>query len=105
MMQGQSVVLALAMAGFAAHSRWSTVSHTTLLFGLPIPSRWLVPLQLVVATGGFVSTRDLGGLVGIATASAWGLRMARRRRPRPRGLGHVARSWDPPRRADALEGG
>ena len=80
MMQGQVVVLSIVMAGFAARNRWASVSHTPFLWGLPIPSRWLVPLQLLAAIAGFAATRDLGGLVGIATASFWGFTVARPRR-------------------------
>ena len=82
MMQGQSVVLALVTAAFATHARWTRVAHTRFFWGLPIPTRWLVPLQLLFAAGGFAATRDLGGLVGIATATVWGLRMAGPRRRR-----------------------
>lgn len=72
LMQGQSVIIAIGLAAFAANNRYSTVSHTPYVFGLPIPMRWLVPLQLLMALGGALSTGDLGGLVGILAATAWG---------------------------------
>lgn len=72
LMQGQSVIIAIGLAAFAANNRYSTVSHTPYVFGLPIPMRWLVPLQLLMALGGALSTGDLGGFVGILAATAWG---------------------------------
>ena len=79
MMQGQSVVVALALPAFAARNRHSTVMRTPLLFGLPIPSRWLVPLQILAALAAFTSTRDFGGFVGIMTAIGWSMWFARPR--------------------------
>jgi hypothetical protein len=84
MVQGQSVGLTIVMAAFATHARWTTVSNTTLMMGLPIPSRWLVPILLLVATASFVATRDLGGFVGVTVALSWGVRMSRRPRGRLR---------------------
>lgn len=77
MMQGQAVVLALALPAFAARNRHSTVAHTPFLFGLPIPTRWLVPLQIVAALAAFTSTRDFGGFVGIMVAITWSTWFAR----------------------------
>jgi hypothetical protein len=54
------------------------------MMGLPIPSRWLVPILLLVATASFVATRDLGGFVGVTVALSWGVRMSRRPRGRLR---------------------
>ncbi len=85
LMQGQAVVLAIVMSAFAAHARWTTVSDTTLLWGLPVPARWFVPLQLGGAVLGFVATGDLGGMVGIAVAVGWGYRLGATR-PRRRRL-------------------
>lgn len=80
MMQGQTVLIAVLVASFAARNRGSTLSHVTLMLGLRIPSRWLVPIQLIGAAIGLVTTGDLGGFIGIATASYWGWRYGR---PRP----------------------
>jgi hypothetical protein len=74
MMQGQHIILAIALPVFATRNRWSTVAHTPYLLGLPIPTRWLVPLQLLAALGAFATTRDFGGFIGIAAATIWGLR-------------------------------
>jgi hypothetical protein len=79
LMQGQNVVIAVGLAAFAARNRYSTVSHAPLLFGLPIPTKWLVPLQLVLAAGGALNTGDLGGFVGIVTATVWGWTASSRR--------------------------
>ncbi len=78
MMQGQSTVTAIAIASFAAANRYSTVAHTPFLFGLRVPSRWLIPLQLLYALASFAATRDVGGLVGIVTATVWGVRAGAR---------------------------
>ncbi|MGH1344252.1 MAG: hypothetical protein ACRBN8_22020 [Nannocystales bacterium] len=72
LMQGQNVILAIGLAAFASSNRYSTVSHTPYVFGLPIPTKWLVPLQLLMTLGGALSTGDLGGFVGIVAATAWG---------------------------------
>lgn len=79
MIQGQGVLVALGLASFAATNRYSTVSHTPLLFGLAIPTRWLVPLQLLMALGGALATGDVGGGAGIAAATAWGWTQSMRR--------------------------
>ena len=76
MMQGQRVTLAATLAGFAARNREGTVSRLRLLYGLTVPSRWLVPLQLGWAVVEFGRTQDLGGLVGIVVATALGWRIA-----------------------------
>ncbi|MBV1862610.1 MAG: hypothetical protein KUG77_29585 [Nannocystaceae bacterium] len=78
LMQGQNVILAIGLAAFAANNRHSTVSHTPYVFGLPIPTKWLVPLHLLMTLGGALSTGDLGGFVGIVAATAWGWRVAPR---------------------------
>ncbi len=81
-MQGQSVVVAIGLAGFAASNRYSTVSHTPYVYGLPIPTKWIVPIQLLLAFAAAVGTNDVGGFVGIAVASAWGWQAMSRRKPR-----------------------
>lgn len=79
LMQGQNVVVAIGLAAFASTNRYSTVSHTPYVFGLPIPTKFLVPLQLLMALGGALSTGDLGGFVGIVAATAWGWTAVSRR--------------------------
>ena len=78
LMQGQNVIIAIGLAAFCASNRHSTVSHTPYVYGLPIPTKWLVPLQLLMALGGALSTGDVGGFVGIAAATAWGWTACRR---------------------------
>lgn len=72
MIQGQGVLIAIGLASFAANNRYSTVSHTPFLFGLSIPTRWIVPLQLLMAVGGTMSSGDVGGFAGVVAATAWG---------------------------------
>ncbi len=79
LMQGQNVILAIGLAAFAANNRYSTVSHTPYVFGLPIPTKFLVPLQLLMTLGGALNTGDLGGFVGIVAATAWGWTAVSRR--------------------------
>ncbi len=74
MMQGQTVLIAILIASFAARGRGAVVSRTTLMLGMPIPSRWLIPIQVIGAAIGLVTTLDLGGFVGIVTATYWGWR-------------------------------
>ena len=80
LVQGQHVLIAIGIAAFAANNRYSTVSHTPYVFGLPIPTKWLVPLQLLMALGGVLGTGDVGGFVGIVVATVWGWTTATRLR-------------------------
>lgn len=83
MMQGQRTVLAICVAGFAATNRHVTVTRLRLLYGLAIPSRWLIPLQVGWALIELGLTRDLGGFVGLMTATLagwWGTAPPRRGR-------------------------
>ena len=75
LMQGQHVVIAIALAAFARCNQNATVTTPGFLLGLPVPVRWLVPLQLLYALAGFAATRDLGGLVGVGVATWWGFRV------------------------------
>ncbi|MCR9164008.1 MAG: hypothetical protein ACE37F_02110 [Nannocystaceae bacterium] len=72
LMQGQNVIASVGIAAFAATNRYSTVTHTPYVFGMALPTRWLVPLQLLMAFGGVFSTGDVGGFVGVLVATAWG---------------------------------
>ena len=72
MMQGQQVLLALVVGAYAACNRRAALKRLQFLFGLTIPSRWLVWVQLGWALMAFASTRDVAGFIGIATATGWG---------------------------------
>ena len=77
MMQGQRTLLAISVAGFAAGNRHVAVTRLRLLYGLAIPSRWLIPLQLGWALIELGLTRDVGGFVGLVVATLtgwWGAR-------------------------------
>ena len=80
LMQGQHVIFALTLPAFATRNRHAVVSHTPYLLGLPIPTRWLIPLQLLATTLAFTATRDLGGFVGILAAIGWSVYSANRER-------------------------
>ena len=72
LLQGQNVVAAIGIAAFSATNRYSTVSHTPYVFGMALPTRWLVPIQLIMALGGALNSGDVGGFVGVLVATAWG---------------------------------
>jgi hypothetical protein len=78
--QGQRCVLAVLIPAFAVRHRHSMLVETPLLFGLPLPTKWLIPLQLLGALASFAALRDVGGLAGILAATAWGARLPRKRR-------------------------
>jgi hypothetical protein len=80
LVQGQRVVLAIVVPAFAVRHRHSMLVDTPLLFGMPMPTRWLIPLQLLGALAGFAALRDVGGLAGVLAATAWGARRSRARR-------------------------
>jgi hypothetical protein len=86
MMQGQRIVLAVSVAAFAAGNRQVNVTRLRLLYGLAIPSRWLIPLQLGWALIELGLTRDFGGFVGLAVGTLmgwWGASSGRAERARP----------------------
>lgn len=80
MVQGQRCVLAVLIPAFAVRHRHSMLVDTPLLFGLPLPTKWLIPLQLLGALASFAALRDVGGLAGVLAATAWGARLPRKRR-------------------------
>ena len=53
------------IAAFAVLNAQATIY---LFFVLPMPARWFIPLELLFAFLGFLSTRDLAGLLGICGA-------------------------------------
>ncbi len=67
LMQGQRMLLAITAAAFARLAGDATIY---LFFILPIPARWLIGFELLIAFMGFLSLKDLGGLVGIVVAIA-----------------------------------
>jgi hypothetical protein len=72
MMQGQRIVLAICVASFAAVNREVNITRLRLLYGLTIPSRWLIPLQVGWALIELGLTRDVGGFSGLMTGTLVG---------------------------------
>jgi membrane associated rhomboid family serine protease len=66
LMQGQRMLLAISIAAFAARNRDAVIY---LLFVLPVRAGAFVWVSLLVAFVGFLSTKDLGGLIGLWTAT------------------------------------
>lgn len=66
-LQGQRTLLAVALAAFAVLFRDAQI---LLFFVLPVPARWLLPIELLVAFIAFLATHDLAGLLGIYAAVA-----------------------------------
>ena len=71
-LQGQRMLLALVTAAFAVLFRDAQI---LLFFVLPLPARWLLALELLIAFIAFLASHDLAGLLGLyaAVAVAWGL--------------------------------
>ena len=65
LMQGQHLLLTVLVAAFATLYRDATIY---LLFVLPVQARWFLPLEIVFAFLGFLSTRDLAGFLGLCAA-------------------------------------
>jgi hypothetical protein len=65
LMQGQHMLLVILIAAFAVLNAQATIY---LFFVLPIQARWFIWLELLFAFLGFLSTRDLAGLLGIVGA-------------------------------------
>ena len=65
LMQGQRMLLVILIAAFATINRSATI---LLFFVLPIQARWFLPLEIVFAFLGFLSTKDLAGFLGICAA-------------------------------------
>ncbi len=79
MIQGQRVVMAIIVPAFATRHRYTTL-RMPLLFDLPIPSRWVIGVQLVIALLTWAGLRDTGGLAGVLAATLWGATAMRSRR-------------------------
>jgi len=79
LMQGQRTLLAVLVAAFATLYGRATIY---LFFVLPIQARWFLPIEILFAFIGFLSTRDLAGFLGICAAVGatwWWLRSGGRR--------------------------
>lgn len=65
LLQGQTTLLTILVAAFATLNRRATIY---LFFVLPIEARWFLPLELLFAFMGFLSTHDLAGFLGLCSA-------------------------------------
>lgn len=65
LLQGQTTLLTILVAAFATLNRRATIY---LFFVLPIEARWFLPLELLFAFMGFLSTHDLPGFLGLCSA-------------------------------------
>lgn len=72
MVQGQRCLLSVLLPAFAVRHPQAELVGTRLMLGMAIPTKWLIPLQLLGALGGFAALRDVGGLAGVLAATAWG---------------------------------
>ena len=68
LMQGQRMLVIILIAAFATLNRNATI---LLMFVLPIQARWFIPLEIVLAFLGYLSTKDLAGFLGICAAVAF----------------------------------
>ena len=66
-MQGQRTLLAIAIAAFASRHADAVIY---LFFVLPVRAGAFVWISVLIAFVGFLATKDLGGLVGLWTATA-----------------------------------
>ncbi|HKI85282.1 MAG TPA: hypothetical protein VKA53_00920 [Thermoanaerobaculia bacterium] len=65
LLQGQTTLLTILVAAFATLNRRATIY---LFFVLPIEARWFLPLELLFAFLGFLSSHDLAGFLGLCAA-------------------------------------
>ncbi len=65
LMQGQQMLLAIAITGFAVIRRDATIM---LFFVLPIRAHWFIWIEIAFAWIGFLATSDFAGFIGICTA-------------------------------------
>jgi membrane associated rhomboid family serine protease len=80
LMQGQRVLLATCIAAFATRNRDAVIY---LFFVLPVRAWAFVWVSVLVAFVGFLSTKDLGGLLGLWTATGVAVWRSRRRGSAP----------------------
>ena len=67
LMQGQRILLTIFIAAFAVVYGHATVYF---MFILPVRARWFLPLTLLFAFTGFLTTKDFAGFLGICVAVA-----------------------------------
>jgi hypothetical protein len=67
LMQGQRTLIAIAIAAFASRNAQAVIY---LFFVLPVRAGAFVWISVLIAFVGFLATKDLGGLVGLWTATA-----------------------------------
>jgi hypothetical protein len=65
LMQGQRILLAVAIAAFATLWGEATI---LLFFVLPLKARWFLWLEILFAFIGFLESKDLAGFAGICAA-------------------------------------
>ncbi len=65
LMQGQRMLLAIVIAGFATLNRSATI---LLFFVLPVKAAWFLGLEILFAFLSYLSSGDLAGFVGISMA-------------------------------------
>jgi len=65
LMQGQRMLLAIAITGFAVVRRDATIM---LFFVLPIRARWFIGIEIAFAWVAFLATGDFAGFLGICAA-------------------------------------
>lgn len=72
LVQGQRVLMAILVAAFATLNPRATIH---LFFVLPMPARWFIPLEVLLAFIGFLASKDLPGFIGllVAIGVAWAL--------------------------------
>ena len=64
-LQGQQILLAILVAAFAVLYANATI---LLMFVLPVPARWFLPLEILMAFLAFLWSKDLGGFLGLSAA-------------------------------------
>lgn len=62
LIQGQRALLAALIAAFATLNPRATIM---LFFVIPMPARWFLPLEVLLAFIGFLATKDLPGFLGL----------------------------------------
>lgn len=65
LIQGQHMLLTIFIAAFAIRNAEATIM---LFFVLPVQAKWFIPLELVFAFLGFLTGKDLAGLIGLWSA-------------------------------------
>jgi hypothetical protein len=68
LMQGQRVILIMLVAAFAFANPEAQIR---LYFVIPIKARWILPLIFAVTFIYFLQSKDVGGFVGLCTATAF----------------------------------